>query len=217
MLLTSAIAWFVLMTSQVASGAQTAKAGCSVDFGVYSEEGNRLPFQIVRVRTGGHDLLNRIVDDVEIRSEGSRLIFSSPSMVGKRPLVVTLKSGAGAQLETEVFVSTCNQRRSLTFRTGETESDVSAIEVRGRVVGCPLTGDWWVSAVTMFGESQPWPRAEARVARDGTFQLGLPTLGGRWAILVGNGGTPLTVVGADIEAGRVHDIGSINLGGRCSP
>ncbi len=194
-------------------------SSCFLEMPVYDPFGNRLSFRVVRVaiKNGGvrTDLLGKTVDGITIRSAGDRVLFSSDRIVGKRPIEVTLEGPQSRRVTSEVYPTTCRQRRSLFYGQSDTGATVAFIQIKGRLSGCTIDRDWWVRATPMFGGHDGTTAEDGYVEADGTFSLEVAALGVRRILVIGRGRHPVKAVGVDVTVGRPTDVGLISLAGLC--
>ncbi len=195
------------------------RLGCILEMPVYDPLGERLPFRVTRVavRDGNmtKDLLGKTVDGIYTTVNGDRVFFSTDRIVGKRAIEVSLVGPKGARISSHVFVTACRQRRSLVFGQSDSGLDVAFVPLRGRLVGCRYTGDWWVRAMTMFGGHEGTTAEDGYVQEDGTFTLEVAPVGVRRILVIGKGGQPVRSIGVDVMVGKSIDVGLINLIGAC--
>lgn len=196
-------------------------AKCVLELPVYDQLGNRLPFRVTRVvvrnQNATADLLGKRVDGILTSASGDRVLFSSDRIVGKRAIEVSLQGAGGARLVSSVFVTSCKQRHSLVFGESDLGLDVAFVAIRGRLLGCTFTGDWWVRSVAMFGGHEGQSVEDGYVAEDGTFTVQVSPKGVRRLLVIGKGREPLKSLGVDLTTGRSADVGSVNLTGECLP
>ncbi len=190
---------------------------CYVDVPLYDARGNRLSYKLVSVTPEGGkdaDLLTFADPQYRVTPKGERL-YVSKKFVGARRIEVTLKSETGSTVVARIAVMDCQQRTSLSDGRLDTELDVFASTVRGRFTGCPMAGDWWVSAMPMF-HGQEYPLLhEGYIQPDGVFWITSSMQGQRHMIVVGKGKLPVKVFAADIVIGGKNELGDIDLSASC--
>ncbi len=191
---------------------------CVLEVPVYDPFGTRLAFAVVGVTLADNrkiDLLAAKVDGMATVVRGEKVLFSSRRIVGGAAIEVTLQGPRGARISDRMVITDCRLRRSLVYGQADRGLDVWRTLVTGRLVGCRLEGDWWVSALPMFGGHQGVQKVDGHIEVDGTFRLGLGTWGVRHVVLVGKDKHPVRAFGIDVVVGKDVDIGVIDLRGSC--
>jgi hypothetical protein len=135
-----------------------------------------------------------------------------------RDFEVTLKNSIGHAFKAKVPILSCNQRTSLQYGERDTGADVSATRITGRITGCPLSGDWWIRAMPMFGGNEFKPSFEGRIfAADGSFLMEASFRGERHIVVIGKNKDPVKAFGMSLTAGGLNDAGVVDLRGTCPP
>lgn len=208
--------WLVSLLAGCGQG-QGKLPPCYVDIPLYDARGNRLSYTVVAVTPEGEktvDLLKFPQPQYRIVRSGERLYFSK-EWVGGRPIEVTLRTPMGEEV-VRIALMDCQQRTSIQTGRIETGLDSPVSTVRGRLTGCPIIGDWWVSAMPMF-HGQEYPLLhEGVVQPDGAFRIISSFEGRRHIIVVGKGKDPVKAFAADVVAGGGEvDVDTIDLSGSC--
>jgi hypothetical protein len=188
---------------------------CFLEIPVYGATGERLDFRVVTVTPERErvDLLTAKEQEFRVMVRGDRLYFPK-SLIGKRPLDITVADRKGIRMTRTVALTDCEQRMS--FEHGEQDSgaDVGWQTVRGRISGCKLVGEWWIRAMPMFGGHEG-PTFEGYIRpADGSFSLSC-SRGERHIIIIGKGQQPIKTFGTNVIGGGKNDIGTVDLSGLC--
>jgi hypothetical protein len=203
----------------VSANSQAARPPCTLEMAVYDPTGGRLPVKVTRVsvKDGSTriELLGNAVDGIAVTSSGDKVLFSSDRIVGKRPLDVALEGPGGKRISSQVFVTACQQRRSLFLGESDSGLDVAFVSIAGRLSGCQLAGDWWVRAVPMFGGHDGTTAEDGYVGPHGAFSLQVAPVGVRRILVIGQGRQPVKSIGFDVTLGRSQDLGRVDLAGSC--
>jgi hypothetical protein len=145
-------------------------------------------------------------------SAGAERLLFDESVISAS-IEVTLSGGNGAEIKKRVTLMECQQRWSVQYGILDTGRDVAWSTVTGRMLGCTLTGDWWIRAVPMY-EDGPISNGHVRLT-DGSFSVPVGTRGGRHILVIGKDRTPVKVLGFDVVAGGKNDTGVVDLSGSC--
>jgi hypothetical protein len=180
--------------------------------------GNRIQLRVLKVTPKGadsSDLLKIRERGLRVVAEGDRIYFEK-DLIGKRPLEVTFGGSTPLiQLTRTVPLTACRQRMSIEFGQEDSGADVNGTELKGRISGCPLVGDWWVRAVPMFGGHEEFAIFDGYVqAPGGEFSVTVSG-GERHILVVGKGGEPVKALGVNVTSGITRDLGTIDLAGSC--
>jgi len=213
--LVSRCAAFILVLAGCSRGAESG--ACLLDLPVYDPVGNRLDFRVTRVTPRENANVNLLfVRPREVRRASNHQLMLDRSLL-RRVIVVTLEDAAGTKIAQPVFVMQCPQRVSLRTGVSEAYGDVSFQTVTGRLSGCRFAGDWWIRAINMFGASTTPASLEARVEEDGSFSLSGQLSGERHVLVIGKEKSPVEAVGVNVTVGKVINLGTLALTGRCPP
>lgn len=191
---------------------------CFVDLPVYDATGNRVPFKVVAVSLQESPATNFLTvreSKYRMKVNGERLYFPK-AWIGSRQFLLTLSSAKGVRFTAPLTVLACEQRISLQYGQSESGGDVGWTTIRGRFVGCSLSGDWWVRAMPMFGGNEFRPSFEGSIRlADGNFEFNASVRGERHILVAGKDKQPLKTFGIDVMAGRQNDVGTLDLSGAC--
>ena len=109
----------------------------------------------------------------------------------------------------------CRQRFS--WRAGKQQDagyDVSVSTLIGRVHGCPLSGDWWVRVVTMFGRTAGLAH-EGFLDPTGHFLVESSFTGERHILILGKGREVVTATGINLKVGAKNVAPDLDLSSSC--
>lgn len=192
---------------------------CRIEIAAYDFAGNRLhSFRLIRVaprEAPEINLLTAVPRKIRVSKQVEVAINSE--LLGQ-VVLITVQYERKKELVQPVFLMKCSQRVSLRLGANLGPEDVTFDRIRGSLTGCSFTGDWWVRAFSMFGQYIPPGALEAKVNKDGTFEITGPMDGERHIIVIGKAKNPVKAIGANIIAyGPVNDIGTIDLSGACPP
>ena len=207
--------WTLLLWMIPSAVAGTDQTTCQVFLDARGPTGDTVVFEVQEVSVRGSSLnLLFATGERAVRRSGSTLLFSSRRALS---LVFTIKvRSGGSESHHDIFLTQCPQRVGL--RIGAESSgygDVAYAELSGFLSGCRFGTDWWVRAAPMFGAvTRPW-LAEGTVETSGVMKLSGDLHGERVLIVIGRGSSPIHVVAFNVTVGRRHDLGKIDLAGKC--
>lgn len=188
---------------------------CSLELPTYDPQGNR----IEAWATGVNWLGDRGTDLLRDRSRsmsttGDRIVF--PKSALGRSIEVTMKTAEGKTFKARLELTSCKQRASLRYGQLDRGLDVAWSSLRGRIVGCPLIGDWWVRAMPMYGGYAEPSVYEGYIdTHDGSLLLEAAFRGERHIVIIGKGKDPVRAFGVNLVVGADNDIGAVDLTGSC--
>jgi hypothetical protein len=197
-----------------ANGAEPG--ACLLELPVYGPVGvrNRLDFKVTRVTPENTTVNLLSARPKEVRRTGNQQLMLDRGLL-QRVIVVTLENSAGTKITQPVFLMQCPQRVSLRVGVAEAYGDVNFQIVTGRLAGCRFSGDWWIRAINMFGISTTRAPLETRVEADGSFSLSGQMSGERHIFVIGKDNSPVHAIGVNVTEGKISNLGTIDLSGRC--
>lgn len=213
-----AVCGALLLLAILSSCAACKQDDCSLELPVYDATGRRQVFEVVRVVAQGRPAVNLLTTSPGLfRSEGSTLHYSA-NLTG-RVIAVTLANREGVTTEAaEILLTECPQRHSL--RVGVSEAgygDSAGEKITGTIIGCKPDGEWWVRALPMFGSEMPFQVYDGHIKANGEFSITGRMSGERHIVIIGAGASPIKAVAVNVALGARNSMGTIDLGGKCSP
>lgn len=200
----------------LASGAQAAPPPrCVLHLPVYDAFGAPLSFVVNEVRGEGRTTnLLRLADPrLRFVVTGTTLHFPRAVLGRQIELLVTLADGTSPRWLVPLF--SCRQRFSL--RAGQQQDagdDVSVSTLIGRVRGCPLSGDWWVRVVPMFGRTAGLAH-EGFLDPTGHFLVESSFTGERHILIIGKDRDVVTALGINLKVGAKNVAPDLDLSSSC--
>lgn len=190
---------------------------CFVHVPMFDAVGNGIPVTLREARIAGQrnvNLLNSADGGVRITSEGDLIRFPR-GLIGA---VIELDLQVNRRLTTrrKVTLMDCRQRTSLQHGQLDSGADVRASRLKGRLVGCSLSDEWWIRAMPLFGGHEDPASYEGFIdPSNGSFSLVASLRGERHIIVIGRNKDPVKVIAANVEVGGMNDLGTIQLSGLC--
>lgn len=138
------------------------------------------------------------------------------------PIRIVVNRERGGSATTAVVLTHCRQRASLFVDIDQVQDDSRFLSfVKGKLVGCRLTGDWWLRGAPLF-QGGVYAYLEGSLdADDGTFWLPAaePV---RHLLILGRGQEPIFTTAVDVSlgpSGMAQDIelGDLDIGPSCPP
>ena len=145
--------------------------------------------------------------------DGERLYF--PKDLLSLTLRIAFRNRQGVRHFDRVTLLDCIQRVSLVAGQLDSGDDVWATTIKGRIVGCKLSGDWWIRAVPMFGPQQSLSHEGVIRPTDGVFHITGSLVGVRHLLIVGKNGRPAKSFATNVTVGAANDVGPLDISGSC--
>lgn len=154
-----------------------------------------------------------------IAVEGQRVFFPRDLADHMIPIQIVVSGEGGGSTLATVTLTHCRQRVSL-FVDVENPPDARFVSfIQGKLVGCRLTGDWWLRGMPLF-QAEVYPYLEGHVTtEDGLFwiQASEPV---RHVLVFGRGQEPLFTTAIDVPlspigVGQDIALGNVDIGSSC--
>ncbi|MEW5979096.1 MAG: hypothetical protein AB1898_25150 [Acidobacteriota bacterium] len=204
------------MLQAISACAADPQLPCFIEVPVYDPHGVRLPFEIIAVNPAYGDTKVDLLKDTRTRHElstrGDHLFFAESVL--RRSLNITLSDDKGAVIKRKISLWGCQQRWSIQHGRLETGGDSAWSLIKGRIHGCPVTGDWWIRAMPMFEMGSL--SYEGYISRaNGSFEIAVGEGGGRHILVIGKDRAPVKVLAIDVVGAGMNDAGTVDLAGSC--